>query len=219
MLRKEPRVLFFTQSSNPTDEEVAQSRLIGYNVGFRVASLDNTKESIEETDAVAGAAPNRYRALFPHVSSANELTEVMRKKARGLDLNLPRYGANEPPEPVVTEAMVAELAGETHNDGDDDGFDEDAFLADKSADYKMGYFNAQDPKIDPSMFPADTSDDFKAGFAFHRETFETDVTGEPGDGQQPAADDQPKKPRARRKAAAPATTTPPAGGGGWGQPQ
>lgn len=73
---KEPRVLFFTRGTFPTKTDYTNARRLSSNVGFRNAALVGN-EPLEQCDAVAGAAPDRYKNAFPFVGSKKELVEKM----------------------------------------------------------------------------------------------------------------------------------------------
>lgn len=76
-----PRVLYFINGMNPTDEERNDAARFGPNVGMRnatqVASL--AMSPLEECDAVAGpAVPDRYAKVFPNVNGLDLQDRLLR---------------------------------------------------------------------------------------------------------------------------------------------
>lgn len=220
MKRVEPRVLYFTEGNKVTDEDQRKARLISYNVGFRNASSVGPKDTVEDTDAVAGAAPKSYLAKYPHVEGATQLQEAMRKVKAGT-YRFPKFSdvADDEGDGTISEEELARLAGETGEGGDgDDGkphFDAEAFLSDKSEEFKAGYALAE---VDGAL-PTDAGDDFSAGFnAYAENNTHTDDDapgtggGTPNPDVNPATNNTAPPPAPpngnRRRRAAPGTAKP-----------
>lgn len=76
-----PRVLFFTASMVPTEDEYAAAAKFAPNVGIRNGQLvaDMPMSPLEECDAVAGPAiPARYAKTYPDVSSFDPSESALR---------------------------------------------------------------------------------------------------------------------------------------------
>lgn len=86
--KRAPRVLYFVRGMEVTDAQREDAAQYGGNTAMRNAlAVANTPHSaLEECDFVAGDAPDRYRATYPHVDSAGSLEERL---SRMSDYDLP----------------------------------------------------------------------------------------------------------------------------------
>jgi len=75
-----PRVLYFIKGTVPTlDDQLAAEELAPCLVSFRNAHLVSDVGALEACDAVAGAAPARYKKAYPGVKDAVEAYKKKKK--------------------------------------------------------------------------------------------------------------------------------------------
>lgn len=68
-----PRILYFIEGMNPTDEQKDDIARFGPNAAFRNAHQVGAvaMSPLEECDAVAGAVPDRYAKVYPNISDVD----------------------------------------------------------------------------------------------------------------------------------------------------
>lgn len=101
-----PRVLFFTAGMTPTPEEYQTASKFAPNYAFRNASQVAAvpHSPIEECDAVAGAVPGRYAAVYPDVNDFDpsgglmlRMSDLDRRHGRVSEVNNEAARAAKPP--------------------------------------------------------------------------------------------------------------------------
>lgn len=88
---KLPRILYFINNVNPTDDEVEAAAKIRGNVSFRNARNIPEDGALEACDGVAGEVPTRYAKKFEHFEQAIAKFDESLKKAKV------ESGDSEPP--------------------------------------------------------------------------------------------------------------------------
>lgn len=73
--RRASKVLYFINGAMPTEAEYEAAQAIGPGAVFRNARKIVSGAPLENCDAVAGAVPPDYAAVFPEASSDHEVTD------------------------------------------------------------------------------------------------------------------------------------------------
>lgn len=77
MARHFPRVLFFINGMNPSDDEKQEANDYGPGVVFRNAQFVSNDGPIEDADAVAGMVPDRYAEALPNIKEREAVAARM----------------------------------------------------------------------------------------------------------------------------------------------